>query len=86
MHIPANLTHALAHLVVFEPMKPLLTPDFTDRNCALPLESHRKFWPLHERRSINQPWQTARYGVSHDPDAGSALTLERACPMHGAYQ
>ena len=56
MHNPGNLAHALAHPTVFEPIKALLTPDFTDCNCALSVQGHRRFWPLYEHGPFDQPW------------------------------
>ena len=55
MHVAGDLTYALAYLVVFKPMKALLTPNFTDCNCALSVQGHRQLWPLHEHGSVDQP-------------------------------
>ena len=75
-----------ASLFYFELIKALLTLETTDCNCALSVQGHRQFWPLHEHRPIDQPWETARYRMSYDTDAGPALTFEGACLDYGPYK
>ena len=84
MQIPENLTNAL--ILLFESIKALLTLDTTDCNCALFIQGHRQFWPLHEHGPLDQPWSTARYRMSYDTDAGSALAFKGTCLDHGPYK